>query len=181
VLEYLISQEPCAWRLGALISEFVIPLRHVREEPEMKPSIEFQKIWHDDDVVELAISVADGVSLFQCRTYVAHQKLTDAVEQLDVFKNHVHGGLCDLRFGEFGPEYAGGAFHARFEYYRPERGRLSITVKAESDWHEFTHTKVASNATLFLKTEPALFDSWLTALKALANGNRLDAVLECTE
>ena len=84
-----------------------------------------------------------------------------------------------MRFGKFGPEYANGAIHARFEFHRSGNGKLSITARAESDWNEFTNTKVASNATLFLRTEPALFDNWLKALKALANGKRDDAVLEC--
>ena len=147
----------------------------------MNPSIAFKRIWQDDDMVELTISVADGMSLFQCNTYVGHQTLTDTARNLNVFKDHVYGGLYDLRFGEFGPEYASGAFHARFEFHRSGNGKLSITAKAESEWNEFTHTKVASNATLFLRTEPALFDNWLSALKALANGGRDEAVLECIQ
>jgi hypothetical protein len=147
----------------------------------MNPSIAFKKIWQDDDMVELTISVADGMSLFQCNTYVGHQTLIETVKALNVFKDHVYGGLYDLRFGEFGPEYASGAFHARFEFHRSGNGKLSITAKAESEWNEFTHTKVASNATLFLRTEPALFDNWLNALNDLAKGKRDDAVLECIQ
>ena len=86
-----------------------------------------------------------------------------------------------MRFGDFGPEYANGAFHARFEFHRSGNGKLSITAKAESEWNEFTHTKVASNATLFLRTEPALFDNWLSELKGLAKGRSDSAVLECTQ
>lgn len=132
-------------------------------------------------MVELTISVADGMSLFQCKTYVGHQALTETVKDMNAFKDHVHGGLYDLRFGEFGAEYASGAFHARFEFDRSGIGRLSITAKAESEWVEFSETKVASNATLFLGTEPALFDNWLDALKGLAKGIRDDAVLECIQ
>ncbi|TPQ25794.1 hypothetical protein [Methylomonas koyamae] len=147
----------------------------------MKPAIAFKKIWEDDDMVELTISFSDGKSLFQCDVYVGHQTMAEAVNDLSVFKNQIYGGLYDLRFGEFGPEYASGAFHARFEFHRSGNGKLSITAKAESDWNDFTHTKVASNATLYLKTEPVLFDNWLNELNGLKNGSSNEAVLECTQ
>lgn len=147
----------------------------------MKPFIAFKKIWEDEDMVELTISISDGKSLFQCNAYVAHQTMAESVKELGVFKNHVYGGLYDLRFGEFGPEYANGAFHARFEFHRSGNGKLSITAKAESEWDDFTHTKVASNATLYLRTEPALYDNWLNALASLINGSSAEAMLECIQ
>jgi len=147
----------------------------------MKPSIAFKKKWEDDDMVELAISISDGKSLFLCDVYVGHQTMIEAVNDLMVFKNQVYGGLYDLRFGEFGPEFAGGAFHARFEFHQSGNGKLSITAKAESEWDDFTHTKVASNATLYLRTEPGLFDNWLNELNGLKNGSSNEAVLECIQ
>lgn len=145
----------------------------------MKPSIKLKKIWQDDDMVELTVSVTDGMSLFQCDIYVGHQSLSEAVKNLNEFKNHVYGGLFDLRFGEFGPEYASGAFHARFQFHHSGNGKLSITAKAESEWNEFTRTMVASKATLYLRTEPALLDNWLVSLKGLAKETRDEAILEC--
>lgn len=130
-------------------------------------------------MVELTISVTDGTSIFQCNSYVGHKAFSDIVEQLNIFKKQIHGGLYDLRLGEFGPEYASGAFHARFEFHKSGNGKLSITSRSESEWNEFTHTKVASNATLYLKTEPALLDNWLIELRSLANGKSNEAVLEC--
>lgn len=147
----------------------------------MRPSVAFKKIWADDDMVELTISISDGKSLFQCDVYVAHQTLAETANELGVLKDHVYGGLYDLRFGEFGPEYASGAFHARFEFHPSGNGKLSITAKAESDWDDFTHTKVASNATLYLRTEPGLFDNWLNELNGLKNGSSNEAVLECIQ
>ena len=147
----------------------------------MKPSIAFRIIWKDEDMVELTISISDGTSLFQCNVYVGNQTLAETVNDLDVFKDQMYGGLYDLRFGEFGPEYANGAFHARFEFHHSGHGKLSITAKAESDWDDFTHTKVASNATLYLMTEPVLFDNWLNELNDLKNGSSIEAVLECIQ
>lgn len=145
----------------------------------MKTSIAFHKIWQDNDMVELNISISDGISLFQCNTYVGHNILDETVKDLNIFKDHVYGGLYDLRFGEFGSEYANGAFHARFEFHKSGNGKLSITAKGESNWYDFTHTMVASNATLYLRTEPVLFDNWLIELKGLSRGNREQAILEC--
>jgi len=147
----------------------------------MKSYIAFKKNWEDEDMVELTMSISDGKSLFQCDVYVAHQTMTEAVNALGVFKNHIHGGIYDLRFGEFGPEYANGAFHARFEFHHSGNGKLSITAKAESGWDDFTHTKVASNATLYLRTEPALYDNWSHELASLANGASAEASLECIQ
>lgn len=153
----------------------------VEDQKQMKPSIVLKKIWEDDEMVELTISMTDGKSLFQCDVYVGHQTMAETVKNLNVFKDHVYGGLYDLEFGAFGPEYASGAFHARFEFHRSGNGKLSMTTKAESDWNDFTHTKVASNATLYLRTEPALFDNWLSALNGLKNGTSHEAVLECIQ
>jgi len=147
----------------------------------MKPSIVFKKIWEDDDMIEITISVCDGRSQFACDAYWGRLDLSDRIKQLTTFKNQIYGGLYDLRIGEFGPEYASGAFHARLEFHRSGNGKLAITAKSESDWEEFTHTKVASSATMFLRTEPALLDNWIVSLKSMAKGNTDKAVLECIE
>ncbi len=78
----------------------------------MKPGVHLTKVWFDDDMMELKIDVSDGISSFSNRVYVGYSAFADVVAQLDAFKDHIHGGLLDIRFGEFGPEYANGAFHA---------------------------------------------------------------------
>ena len=147
----------------------------------MNPSIAFKKIWEDEDMVELIISICDGKSLFQCDVYVGNQTMAETIDDLNVFKDQVCGGLYDLRYGEFGPEYASGALHARFEFQRSGNGKLSITVKAESEWNDLKKTKVASNANLYLRTEPGLFDNWLIELKELKTGASDEAILECIQ
>ena len=64
----------------------------------MKSGINISRVWSDDDVVELRILVSDGASSFSNKVYVGHSALEDAVSSLQVFKDHVHGGLLDLRF-----------------------------------------------------------------------------------
>jgi hypothetical protein len=84
----------------------------------MNPSITIEKIWDDTDVVELKITVNDGNSSFSNKVYVAHQQIDEVLISMNIFKSHIYGGLFDLEFGEFGPEYANGAFHARFPLSR---------------------------------------------------------------
>ena len=91
--------------------------RTLDRRSQMRSGIHISRVWSDDDVVELRILVADGTSSFSNKAYVGHAALEYAVSSLHVFKDHVHGGLFDLRFGEFGSEYASGAFHARFHFY----------------------------------------------------------------
>ncbi|MHB8901220.1 MAG: hypothetical protein ACYC6Y_20925, partial [Thermoguttaceae bacterium] len=90
------------------------------------------KVWFDDDVVELRIDVSDGSSLFSTKVFVGHAALDATVADLARFRDAVHGGLYDIRFGKFGPEYASGAFAARLHFARP--GRLYLTCNMESGY-----------------------------------------------
>jgi hypothetical protein len=142
----------------------------------MKPGIVISRLWFDVDVVELRIRVSDGTSSFSNDVYVAHATLEDAVSSLQAFRNHVHGGLLDLQFGEFGPEFAKGVFHVRFHFLLP--GRLFVTCKQEAEFVEFGNKQVASKATLYVKTEPVLLDYFIKELEALAARTSAEAQLE---
>jgi hypothetical protein len=138
--------------------------------------IRFTKVWSDEDLVELRIEVSDGTSFFSNLVYVGHADLADTVSRLDAFTHHIHGGLLDVRFGEFGPEYASGAFHARFHFPKP--GKLYVTSQQESDFQQFSLKTVASCATLYIKSEPALLERFVEELKALSAGSGEHAFLE---
>ncbi|MES2415058.1 MAG: hypothetical protein V4614_14725 [Pseudomonadota bacterium] len=127
-------------------------------------------------MVELRIQVSDGQSIFVNEVYVGHQKLTDLVVDLNRFRTHVHGGIYDMAFGSFGPEYAHGAFHARLHFQ--DRGILFVTVKSQTDFRDFGKKNVASEATLYLRTEPTLLDNFLATLKGMSDGKKEDAALE---
>ena len=144
----------------------------------MTPSIAIEKVWSDDDVVEFEITAADGSSLFCVKVYAGHENLK-MLADLDRFKDQVYGGIYDMKFGEFGPEYANGAFQARLHFHPDGRGHLSITVRAESEWRPFSKTDVASRATLYLKSEPTLLDRFIGELRGLMSGTRENATLEC--
>ena len=127
-------------------------------------------------MIELRIEASDGASLFCNQVYVGYADFSDAVSRLDTFKNHIQGGLIDIQFGQFGPEYASGAFHARFHFSQP--GKLYVTCKQQSAFDDFGRKNVASEATLYMKTEPVLLDNFLEQLKALDAKKREDAYLE---
>lgn len=137
--------------------------------------IELRKIWCDDDLVELAIVVSDGVSSFSNKVYVADQDLVAAAAGLGRFKEQAAGGIFDLRFGEFGPEYAAGAFHARV--YFNDRGGILVTVRTQSNFAQFGGQYVAGEATLYLVALPAALDDFVRGLQALSDGHRDDAEL----
>ena len=142
----------------------------------MKSGILISKLWFDVDIAELQIRVSDGTSSFSNEIYVAHDTIEDAVSSLRVFRNHLNGGLLNLQFGEFGPEFAKGAFHARFHFLLP--GRLFVTCNQESGFEEFANKKVASKATLYVKSEPVLLDRFITQMEVLAASMRAEAELE---
>ena len=142
----------------------------------MGRGIQLSRIWSDEDMVELRVTVADGVSRFVNQLYVGHRRLADTTSELETFKGQVHGGILDVRLGEFGCEYANGAFHARLHYPKP--GRLYITSRQESDFGEFGKKTVASCATMYLHSESALLDRFIAEMKALAAGAENQATLE---
>jgi hypothetical protein len=142
----------------------------------MDRGIRIRRIWSDDDMVELAIEVANGVSRFVNQVYVGYQSLADAIANLDSFKTQLYGGLLDVRFGEFGPEYANGAFHARFHFPKP--GKLFVTCRQESEFSEFGRKTVASCATMYICSEPALLDRFIEELRRIPTDAEGEAGLE---
>ncbi len=137
----------------------------------------FKKIWFDEDVIELQVSVCDGSSVFMNSTYAGWEDLKVKTKNIDKFRSHTFGGLHDLTFGAFGPEIANGAFQARLHYYSHKH--LYISTKQQSEYFEFSVMKVASEANLFLKSEAASLDRFVLEFAALANGNADEATLEC--
>jgi len=142
----------------------------------MNRGIRFQKIWSDKEVIQFWIDSCDGDSLFSSEVYIGHQDLADLIEGLNTFKDQVHGGIYDFQLGAFGPEFANGAFQARFHFQI--RGKIYITINAQSDFREFGIKTVASEATIYLISEPALLDNFIVELEALRDGSAIEAHLE---
>ena len=142
----------------------------------MKPGIHFKKIWFDNDVVELRIESFDGDSLFTTKVYLGHQAFAALIDGLNTFKDHVYGGIFEIKLGGFGPEYANGACDARLHFQN--RGKIHVTIKSQSDYKEFGIKNVASEATLFLISEPALLDNFIDELRKVQATVTDEATLE---
>ena len=142
----------------------------------MKPGIRFSNEWTDEDMVELHIEICDGRSLFATRVYVGHQQLRNAVKDLEAFKHQIYGGIFNLRFGEFGPEYASGAFDARLQFR--EQGKILIRASAQSEFASFDGREFAGETTLYLVSEPALLDEFVRTLNAMSEARGEHAELD---
>lgn len=141
----------------------------------MKPNFAIKKIWNDDELFEILVSACDGRSEFQTRIYIGSGQLGELLESLRKFKDQIHGGIYDIEFGKFGPEYASGACLVRLHFSAP--GRISITFKGEGEYLDFSNPKfkVASEAKLFFHAEPNQLDSFIEELDKLAKASEQEA------
>ena len=144
----------------------------------MQPSIKFEKIWNDDDMTELRITVSNGHSSFSNKVYVGHTQFEELYQSLVSFKTQYYGGLRNIEFGAFGCEYASGAFHARLHFPKP--GNLFISTNQQSEFFDFKNQHVASESKMYLSTEPALLDNFILELKSLSSSEYGTAELICT-
>lgn len=143
----------------------------------MNPRIAITRKWSDADMAQLAFEVCDGVSLFANHAYAPLNWGAGGAAALRTFGRQIHGGLFNLEAGAEGPEYAGGSFRARFHWYKP--GQLLISIQQQGDFFTFKGTGVAPEASMFLRTEPALLDRFIDALPALDAADGSEAVLDC--
>ncbi|MBD9478978.1 hypothetical protein [Pseudoxanthomonas sp. PXM02] len=143
----------------------------------MTKGISFTRIWSDDDLIELRIVVANEGSSFSNTVYASQRGLQHLAEELSLFRDHIHAGVKDIRLGEFGPEYANGAFHARLHFRSP--GKLYVSTHQQSEFSDFSVTQVASEARMFLTSEPVLLDNFLAHFLSLVSGAAENASLEC--
>ena len=143
----------------------------------MLPRIAITRTWSDNDVAQLTFEVCDGVSVFANEAYAPLDWGATAAAALRTFGHQIHGGLFNLSAGEEGPEYASGSFRARFHYY--QANQLLISTIQQGDFFNFKGNQVAATATMFLRTEPAFLDRFVTALPAVDASDGGQAILEC--
>ncbi|MES9943209.1 MAG: hypothetical protein ABW104_19670 [Candidatus Thiodiazotropha sp. 6PLUC2] len=92
----------------------------------MNSGIKIKNIWHDDDMYEFQISSSDGLSLFVQKVYVGYDAYDELISKIEIFKTYLYGGIYDIEFGSFGPEYASGAIRARLHFQ--DRGKIYVSV-----------------------------------------------------
>jgi hypothetical protein len=141
----------------------------------MKPGIAFTSMSSDENMVELRVDICDGRSMFVNEIYVGHRVLAETISGIELFKDQLYGGLFNLRFGEFGSEYASGALDIRMQFR--QRGRVFLRVLAQSAFCRLDDQDIASEATLHLVSEPALLDRFILELRTLSQGSTEHAEL----
>lgn len=99
------------------------------------------------------------------------------MSSLNTFKLHTYGGILNIEFGEFGLEYANGAFYGRLHFYEPDK--IYISIRMQSDFYNFGRKNVASEASLYLTSEPSLLENFIKQLKLIDKEVGNYAVLEC--
>ena len=143
----------------------------------MKSGICFENILLDDNLIELSIIVDDGKSKFSNKVYTVFSDIEQLVKDLKNFSKAIYGGVTDIQLGGFGPEYASGAFSGRFHFYKP--GKLFISIRMQTNFFDFGMKNVASEATLYLISEPSLLDTFIRQLSVIHKSISNNAVLEC--
>lgn len=147
----------------------------------MQPGIYLKKIWSDEDVVELQVEVSDGSNLFVLETYLGHEDMKDIVSDLRRFEAGGRSGLYDLKLGQLGPEFAGGALSARMNKKENEPYRIFITTKCQSQFIDFADHNVAPEATIYLRSAPLLLRGFIDELLEVAEHKRDTAYLQATD
>jgi len=145
----------------------------------MRPGLYLENIWFDSDVIELKVSVDDSESRFINRVYVSYRTLENLVDELNVFKTHIYGGIYDIELGNFGQEYANGAFLARLHFQ--DRGKIYISIRMQSEFYNFGKKHIANEAYLYVISEPVLLDNFINKLTSIHKEIGNIAILECTE
>jgi hypothetical protein len=124
---------------------------------------------------ELRVAIEGPDTGFAVTAYVCRNDFMKALQDLRLFAKAIHGGLCDMRLGDFGPEYANGAVHVRFHWVE---GRIHLTCRMQTDFGDFGLKRVADEALIHARTEPALNDSFLAGLGSFVDRKRDEVVLE---
>lgn len=73
---------------------------------------------------------------FAINAYVGRIDFREVLENLRRFAKQIYGGLCEVRFGEFGPEYANGAVHPTMA------GEVTVSDRSAIEWTDATWNPV---------------------------------------
>lgn len=138
--------------------------------------IEIKTERSDPGLLWVGVRIEDATLSFDTQLYAGDIDLGVQVDALEQFRGLIAGGEHALRLGAFGPEYAAGALHAHFAFR--ERGRLYVTVHAQTGFVEHGGRQVANEVTMHMLSEPVLLDEFVRSMAMIAAGTTDAAVLE---
>jgi hypothetical protein len=97
----------------------------------MSIGLQMKYLWHDVDVFKLEIAASNRKFSGVAECYVSIGNLAEAAEQLKGFPCDP-SDIRELKFGEFGREFAGGCSLVRF-FCRDSAGHAVVEVQIESE------------------------------------------------
>jgi hypothetical protein len=142
----------------------------------MQPRLRFTQIGVSREPLRLKVEIGNGASVFSTEALISIQQLERIVSGLESFKVQIYGGLFNFQIGEFGCEYSGGALSARLQF--KEHGKIFLQIFAQSPFRQFGTREFANEIRLYLLSEPALLDGFISNLSDLLAGDSHEAELE---
>ena len=128
----------------------------------MNAAFQFEYLWHDNDVLMVRISAWNGQLGGSSDVYVGLNELSEAAAKLEGFPRHP-SDTCELLFGAFGPEWAGGGASMRF-FCGDAAGHALVEARIESDYNR---SQKAQSVLLSASIEAADIDTFIPELRRL--------------
>ncbi|HEY4008811.1 MAG TPA: hypothetical protein VGM11_01585 [Acidobacteriaceae bacterium] len=138
----------------------------------MNPELVVSRLYHDVDIIEVAVSVWNGTFGGTVELYVAQDELEEVAEKLRGFPNSPVDQR-DVSLGTFDPKLACGGASLRF-FCIDRAGHVRLEVKLEGG-HPLA--KARQRVDLFANIDAASIDSFIPELVSLSRNNRQEAVL----
>lgn len=138
----------------------------------MRSELVISRLYHDVDIVEIAVTVWNGLFGGAVQLYVGQDELEKVANKLRGFP----ASLADEReisLGTFDPQYAGGGAFLHF-FCVDRAGHAQLEVSLQSG-HPLAQSR--QRVELFAEIEPASIDSFIPELIALSRNDRKDATL----
>ena len=139
----------------------------------MSTGLKVTYLWHDNDVIEVRVTVENARFRGTADTYVGTDGLLEAAATLEGFPTN-RGDKRDVIFGAEGKGFAGGAVRLHF-YCSDLAGHAQFRATIEGD---YGNQELAESATICVDFEPAALDGFLEELQQVEREHRGSASLQ---
>jgi len=127
----------------------------------MTTGLQFTYLYHDNDLVELRVTVNNGRFSGSANLYIAVAETSAIIETLKGFPTNSQD-TREYTLGTFGPSF-GGAVHLHF-FCKDRAGHCTLKATIEDDFDTYPITQ---QSVVLLDFEPAALDRFLAALPDL--------------
>jgi hypothetical protein len=139
----------------------------------MRTGLKVTYLWHDNDVIEVRVTVENTRFRGTADTYVGTNGLLETTAALAGFPAD-QGDKREVIFGAEGKGFAGGAVRLQF-YCSDLAGHAQFRATIEGD---YGNQEVAECATICVDFEPAALDGFLEELQQVEREHRGSASLQ---